>query len=187
MRGKKAKTISSKVIYKGKIFGVRRDHVVEPGGVKATRDVVTHNGSVVLLPVLADGRILLVRQYRHAARQFLWELVAGRVDPGESAQNAARRELREETGYTAQRYRKLFDAFPTPGFVSETMAVYLAEGLKRGVARPEADERITSRLFTLAEIERWMKRGKLHDSKSIAAILYYARFIRRGGKRAGSG
>ena len=166
-------------MYRGKVFEVRRDRVVEPGGVEATRDVVTHNGSVVLVPVFRDGSILLVRQYRYSVRRFLWELVAGRVEPGEASGRAARRELLEETGYTARRFRKLMDVFPTPGFVSENMVVYLAEGLTAGPARPEADEKITTKRFSVARLESMMRSGKLRDAKSIASILYYARFVRR--------
>lgn len=176
MAAKRARVLKSKIIYAGRVFGVRRDRVVEPGGVVVTRDVVTHTGSVVLLPVFPDGRVLLVRQYRHSVGQSLWELVAGRVEPGENLVAAARRELLEETGYTARRYRKLLDVFPTPGFVSERMAVYAAEGLRPGRARPESDERITTRKFSLSALERMMRRGTLRDAKSIAGILYYARF-----------
>src|SRR5258708_39899463 len=99
------KTLRSTVIYKGPIFGVRRDDVLEPTGVRTVREVITHPGSVVVMPVLRDGRIILIRQYRHAARKFLWELVAGRMDPGESVRQAAARELMEETGYRAKRVR----------------------------------------------------------------------------------
>src|SRR6201993_3098795 len=98
-----AKILKSKIIYKGPVFGVRRDQVLEPGGVRAVREVITHSGSVVVLPVLTDGRILLIRQYRHATQQYLWELVAGRIDEGESVKKAAARELQEETGYQAKR------------------------------------------------------------------------------------
>ncbi len=166
-------------MYTGPVFGVRRDRVVEPGGVTSTRDVVTHNGSVVLLPILPDGRLLLVRQYRHAVGGFLWELVAGRIEPGETPLGAARRELLEETGYTARRFRKLLEVFPTPGFVSERMVVYAVEGLTPGNARPEADERIAMRRFSLRQLEAMMHRGRLRDAKSIAGILYYSRFGRK--------
>ena len=175
----KARVLSSKELYKGKVFGVRRDRVIEPGGVEVTRDIVTHNGSVVVLPVFPDRSILLIRQYRYSAGQFLWELVAGRVEPGEAASRAARRELAEETGYTARRYRKLMDVFPTPGFVTETMVVFLAEGLTAGQARPEADEKIEMERFSLRRLEGMMKSGALRDAKSIAGILYYARFVKR--------
>jgi len=174
----RARVLSSKTIYSGRVFGVRQDQVLEPGGVRATRDVVTHNGSVVVLPVFADGRILLIRQYRHAVGTFLWELVAGRVEPGESPLRAARRELLEETGCTARRFQRLMKVFPTPGFVSEWMVVYLATGLQQGAARPEADERIVSRRFSLRRAEQMIRRGTLCDAKSIAAILFYTSFIK---------
>ncbi len=175
----KARLLSSRILYRGPVFGVRRDRVLEPGGIEVTRDIVTHSGSVVLLPLFPDGRILLVRQYRHAVGRFLWELVAGRIDPGEPPLRAARRELLEETGYSARRLRKLLDLFPTPGFVSERMLVYLATGLRPGSAQPEADERIQTRKFTLAELERKIHRGTLRDAKSVAALLFYARYLAR--------
>jgi len=176
---KRTRVLNSKVIYQGRVFGVRRDRVVEPGGIRVTRDVVTHNGSVVVLPVFSDGRLLLIRQYRHAVGAFLWELVAGRVEPDEPPLTAARRELLEETGCKARRFRRLMKVFPTPGFVSEWMVVYLAEGLAQGAARPEDDERIRSRRFSLRRVEQMIRRGTLRDAKSIAAVLYYARFVHR--------
>jgi ADP-ribose diphosphatase len=174
---RRARVLASRRVYDGAVFSVRRDRVREPGGVEVARDVVVHFGSVVLLPVLPGRRILLVRQYRHAVGEFLWELAAGRIEPGESPLAAARRELREETGYVARHCRRLIKFFPTPGFVSERMVVYVASGLRPGPALPEADERITARAFRLSELERWIRRGRLRDGKSIAAILYYARFF----------
>jgi ADP-ribose pyrophosphatase len=174
----KARVLSSRVMFSGPVFGVRRDRVIEPGGIEVTRDIVTHRGSVVVLPVFPNGDVLMIRQYRHSARRFLWELVAGRIEGGESAVTAARRELLEETGYTARRFIRLFKAYPTPGFVSEVMLLYAAEGLTSGPPQQEADERIQSRRFTAKQIERMMRRGTLCDSKSIAGILYYARFVR---------
>jgi len=176
MTQKRAKILGSRTLYKGPVFSVRRDRVIEPGGIKVIRDVVVHPGSVVLLPVFRTGEILLVRQYRHAVGRFLWEFVAGRIDAGESPLEAARRELAEETGYTARRFRKLLDVFPTPGFLSERMVVYACTELSAGAARPEDDERIEARRFTLREIERMMRTGRLRDAKTIASALYFARF-----------
>jgi ADP-ribose pyrophosphatase len=172
-----AKILRSEIIYKGPVFGVRRDEVLEPGGVRAIREVITHPGSVVVLPVLPDGRILLIRQYRHATRQYLRELVAGRIDSGENVRQAAARELMEETGYRAQRFREFLDVFPTPGFLEERMHLLLAEKLTAGKAQPEEDERITAKAFRPAELERMIRDNVLRDAKSIAGLLYYFRFL----------
>lgn len=173
----KAKILSSEIVYEGPVFGVRRDEVIEPSGVRATREVITHSGSVVVLPVLPDGRIVMIRQYRHATRGFLWELVAGRIDEGENPREAAARELIEETGYRAKRFRVFLDVFPTPGFLEERMYILLAEGLTLGEAEPEEDEKIEVKAYTRRELETMMQNGKLHDAKSIAGILYYLRFL----------
>jgi ADP-ribose pyrophosphatase len=173
----RSKVLRSKIVYKGRVFGVRRDEVIEPTGVRATREVITHPGSVVVMPLLDDGRILLIRQYRYAARQFLWELVAGRIDPGESVRQSAARELIEETGYRAKRFRVFLDLFPSPGFLEERMSILVAEGLTLGKAEPEEDERIKAKAFTRAELEKMIKRKTLRDAKSIAGLLYYFRFL----------
>jgi ADP-ribose pyrophosphatase len=173
----KAKILRSKIIYQGRVFGVRRDEVLEPTGLRTTREVITHPGSVVVLPVLPDRRIVLIRQYRHATRQFLWELVAGRMERGENPRRAAGRELIEETGYRAKRFRVLLDVFPTPGFLEERMYILLAEGLTLGEAEPEEDEKITVKSFTRKELEKMIRNGTLRDAKSIAGLLYYFRFL----------
>jgi ADP-ribose pyrophosphatase len=175
--GGKAEVLRSEMIYEGPVFGVRRDEVREPTGVQATREVITHPGSVVVLPVLPDRRIVLIRQYRYATKQFLWELVAGRIDAGENPRQAAARELIEETGYRAKKFRVFLDVFPTPGFLEERMWILLAEGLTLGTAEPEEDEKITVKAYTRAELEKMIRDGKLRDAKSIAGLLYYFRFL----------
>ena len=177
--------LSSETIYDGPIFGVRRDQVLEPGGLRTTREVITHPGSVVVLPLLPDGRILLIRQYRHATRQYLWELVAGRIDAGESPREAAAREMIEETGYRVKKLKIFLDVFPTPGFLEERMYILLAEGLTPGQARPEDDEKITAKAFSHAQIESMIRTGKLRDAKTIVGVLYYLSFLARA-KRARS-
>lgn len=172
----RAKITSSETLFHGRVFDVRRENVREPNGVEATREFVVHNGSVVILPIFEDGRMLLVCQYRHSVGGYLWELVAGRMEAGENPLSGAKRELLEETGYTARSWQKILDVFPTPGFVSERMVVYIARDLRAGTAQPEADERITARAFFAREIEEWIREGKLRDAKSIAGILYYLRF-----------
>jgi len=172
-----AKILRSEIIYKGPVFGVRRDEVVEPGGVRAVREVITHPGPVVVLPVLPGGRILLIRQYRYATRQYLWELVAGRIDAGESVRAAAARELIEETGYRAKAFRVFLDMFPTPGFLEERMYILLAEKLTVGEAQPEEDERITAKAFRREDLEEMIRKNLLRDAKTVAGLLYYFRFL----------
>ena len=179
MGAAKGKLLRSEKLFEGRVFSVCRDRVIEPSGLEVTKEVVVHPGSVVVLPVFPNGEILLVRQYRHAAGCYLWELVAGTMEPGETPLTGAKRELVEETGYTARRFRKLMDVFPTPGFLSEHMVVFACHGLKPGPARPEKDEKIEARRFSLRRLERMMRTGRLRDTKSIAAILFYARFLRR--------
>jgi ADP-ribose pyrophosphatase len=173
----KAKVVRSKVVYEGPVFGIRRDELIEPGGLRTSREVITHSGSVVVLPVLDDGRVVLIRQYRHAARQFLWELVAGRIDEGESPRKAAARELIEETGYHAKKFSIFTDFYPSPGFLEEKMFILLAEGVSEGVATPEEDENIETKVFTRKEVEQMIQRRAIRDGKTITGLLYYFRFL----------
>ena len=171
----KAKLISSRTVYRGPVFWVTTDEVQEPGGVRTRRDVIHHTGSVVVLAVdesASTPRVLLERQYRHAAKDYLWELPAGRIDPGENALHAAQRELLEETGYTASHWRRILKFYATPGFVAETMSVYLATGLRAGPAQPEADEVIYKRLVRLSTAIRMVLSGTIRDAKTISSVLW---------------
>jgi ADP-ribose pyrophosphatase len=180
-RPERARVLSSKVLFRGRVFTLKRDRVAEPGGVVTTREIIAHPGSVVVLPVLSDGRIVLIRQYRHAAGQYLWELVAGHKEPNESVVTGVHRELLEETGYTARRVRELLRFYPSPGLLGERMDLFLAEGLTKGKAQPEDDERITQKIVTLREAMRWIRAGKIVDSKTVSGILFYAAFVTRKG------
>ena len=175
-RNPKAVVRSRQIVFRGRVFRVRRDWVEEPalrGGPNrpAMREIVEHAGSVVVLPVFPDGRVLLVRQYRHAAGDFLWELVAGHIEPGEHPPAAARRELKEENGYQAQGFEHLLTYFPNPGFLTEEMHLYRATSLRAGQARPEADEEFEVRAFTQRELERLVRQGKLRDGKTLVGLL----------------
>ena len=174
----RAKVLKSDILYTGKVFRLQRDTVIEPGGVQVERDIVVHPGSVVVLPIFEDGRVLLIRQYRHSVREFLWELVAGRKEPKENPVAAAQRELLEETGFSAKRLRKLLRVIPTPGFVNEWMWIFAAEKLVAGAAQPEEDEKITPRKFTLKQVDSMIERGTLRDAKSIVGLLYYMRYVK---------
>jgi ADP-ribose pyrophosphatase len=172
----KARLLSSRTVYRGSAFSVSADHVLEPSGVTTRRDIVHHSGSVVILAVETAGRseprILLERQYRHAAQQYLWELPAGRIDQGEKPLPAAKRELLEETGYTATRWKRILKFYASPGFVAETMSIYLARGLKAGVAQPEADEVIAFRFVPLSVAVRMIMKNVIRDAKTIAGVLW---------------
>src|ERR1700736_3808268 len=171
----KERIISSRTVYRGPVFWVTTDHVEEPGGIRARRDVIHHSGSIVVLAVddsTSLPRVLLERQYRHAATGYLWELPAGRIDPGEQELHAAKRELLEETGYTAAHWKRILKFYASPGFVAETMAVYLATGLRRGKAQPEDDEVIYKRLVSLPAAVRMVIGGTICDAKTISSVLW---------------
>ena len=177
--------ISSRTIYRGPVFWVSTDHVKEPGGVRVRRDLVHHSGSVVVLAVDDSGgtpRVLLERQYRHAAGDYLWELPAGRIDPGEQELPAAKRELLEETGYSAAKWKRILKFYASPGFVAETMSVFLASGLKAGDAQPEDDEVISKRLLPLPVAVGMVLRGTIRDAKTIASVLWLDHMSRASAK-----
>jgi ADP-ribose pyrophosphatase len=182
----KARLVSSRTVYRGPVFWITTDHVQEPGGVEVRRDLVHHSGSIVILAVddsAATPRVLLERQYRHAAGDYLWELPAGRIDPGEAELTAAKRELIEETGYRADHWRRILKFYASPGFVAETMAVYLATGLHQGEAEPEDDEIIHKRMVSLPTAVKMVLKGTIRDAKTISSLLWLDHVSRRGASR----
>ncbi len=167
------KITSSREVYNCKLFRVTEDRAVDPKtGFKIRRAVVRHPGSAVMMAVDQKKRILLVRQYRLPADRYLWELPAGRLDPGEKPLQAAKRELAEETGYRARTWSKLASFWVSPGYVAERMTIYLATDLTAGEATPMDDERIEARWFTSKEIVEMIRTGKLDDAKTM--IGFYA-------------
>lgn len=173
--------LRSQTIYRGRILTLKIDDVVEPGGVRVRREIVVHRGSVVLLPRLDDGRIVLVRQFRYAARGKLWELVAGGIEPGEVVLKSARRELLEETGYRARSLRHVLSFYPSPGFLTERMHLVEAKGLVASQARPEPDERIEVGRFTRRELERMLASGRIRDGKTLVGVLWSLRSVPHSG------
>ena len=161
------------------MFSVQRHHAKEPGGVRVVRELIHHPGSAVILPLFSDGRILMIRQYRLAAGGMIWELPAGTIDRGETPLQTARRELAEETGYRSARWRKLLAIYPSPGLMAERMNLFLARDIRPGKARPEGDERISVHSFSLPEVLRMIRAGKIIDAKSLVGVLYWSRWGRR--------
>jgi ADP-ribose pyrophosphatase len=184
-KGGKAQLLKSKLAYKGKVFNVYTDTVVEPTGHTNTRDVIRHNGSVVILAVdeskdPADPDVILERQYRHAAGQFLIELPAGRVEPGESTLAAARREMIEETGFRAKKWTLLVKYFASPGFLGEWMQIYLARDIREGEAHPELDEQIEVLRVPLSQAMQMIADNKIHDGKTLIGLSLYDAARRAG-------
>jgi ADP-ribose pyrophosphatase len=181
--GKPAKVVSSELAYEVPLFKVYTDQVIEKGANKPVRrDMIRHNGSVVILAVddsKKDPLIVIERQYRHAAGQFLYEVPAGKVDAGEDRLAAAKRELIEETGLRAKKWTELTRYFASPGFLGEWMQVYLAEGLTAGEAKPEEDERIEIFQVRLSEMLRLIEAGEIRDGKTLVSVMLYARLRKK--------
>jgi ADP-ribose diphosphatase len=179
-----ARVVSSRDVFSGPVFRVVSQRVEEPDGVQVRRDIVRHHGSIVILALAEDEdeaeagsaarspRVLLERQYRHAAGARLWELPAGSLEPGENKLAAAKRELLEETGFTAAQWQRALFFYVSPGFLDESMQVFLARKLKKGQAQPEDDERIATRFFPLSQAVRMATTGKIKDAKTIASLLW---------------
>lgn len=167
--------LSSKRILRAHIFDVMDERAVGDG-FRMDRRIVKHPGASAMIALDPKGRVLLIRQYRLPTRKRLWELPAGTRDPGETPLQTARRELVEETGVRARRWRKLVEFYPSPGFCSERMSVFVAKDLTEGEASPEPYEKIEKRWFEWKEALAMIARGRIQDSKTIVSLLYLEQF-----------
>lgn len=174
-----------KIVYQGPVFSIESGVVKEPGGVRARRDIVRHSGSVAVLPVLADERLLLIAQYRCAFGDSIMELPAGRIDEGETPLQAAKRELREEVGLGARKWERLQRILPSPGYTDETVTIFRASDLFQSAGTPDPDERIETLPVTLKKATRLMAEGRIQDAKTVVALL--TEEARRDGKPATRG
>jgi len=177
-RSAKTRVLSSKLAYKGRVFSVYSDEVIEPTGVRNTREIIRHSGSVVILAIdesknSEDPEVIFEWQYRHAAGQSLLELPAGRREPNEPPLKAAKREMIEETGYRAKHWTLLTKYFASPGFLGEWMQIYLARDLRAGACQPEDDEQIEVRRIPLSQALALATTNKIHDGKTLIALMLY--------------
>jgi ADP-ribose pyrophosphatase len=168
------KIVSSKEAFACSLFRITENEATDKTGFRIRRYVVRHNGSAVMMAVDAKSRVLLVRQYRLPADKYMWELPAGKIDEGETALQAAKRELIEETGCRAKKWKKLALFYPSPGFLEETMTIFLATDLTQGDAQPMDDERIETKWFTKKELKELLRTNKISDAKTMIGFLYWS-------------
>ena len=154
----------------------------DSSGFEIHRAIVRHPGSAVMLAVDEKERLLLVKQFRLPAEKDLWEIPAGRIDPGETPLQTAKRELREETGYQAKKWVKLVSYWASPGYVAEKMNVFLALDLKEGAQEPMEDERIEVEWFSRKKINKWIQAGKIEDGKTLIGYFMWLEYRRRAKK-----
>lgn len=170
---KSMKIISSKELLRNKLFTVVDEVATDPSGFQIHRSIVRHPGSAVMMAVDERERILLVKQFRLPAERDMWELPAGRIDPGETPLQAAKRELREETGYSAKKWTKLALFWASPGYVDEKMNLFLATDLTEGTPENMDDERIEIRWFTKKEMQESVRAGNILDGKTLVGYFMW--------------
>jgi ADP-ribose pyrophosphatase len=173
--------IGTQRIYSGRVINLDVDQVRFPNGSVGELEIVRHPGASAIVPFLSDPRgadpqILLLRQYRYAVDGYIYEVPAGRLEPGESPLDCARRELREETGCTAERIEPLMSLYTTPGFTDELIHLFLATGLTRGATAHEADEFFEIETLTLSRALEMIEAGEIRDAKTVVTLLYAAGF-----------
>jgi ADP-ribose pyrophosphatase len=164
------------IVYRGRKIQVAVDRSETPDGQTVLRDVVVHPGAVAILPLVDDEHVCLLRNHRFILNDVLWEIPAGTLEAGEAVEAAAVRELAEETGYQAGRWRKLLEFYPSPGILSERTHLFVASDLTPGTMRPEIDEHLEPQIVSWSQALAWTKDGTIRDAKTLIALLYWQRF-----------
>ncbi len=178
MRGMDVRILSSSLVYEGKAVSVKKEEVELPSGKRIYRETVLHRGASAIIPVMDNGDIIFVRQYRHPIGEYILEIPAGTLKEGEDPEACARRELEEETGYRAGELIHLLTIYPSPGYSSERLHLYLARKLEKGNQNLEADEDISITFLSLEDALEAIRRRRIRDAKTIVGILYYSLFVK---------
>lgn len=166
-------------LYKGKVIRLSKERLTLPNGETTELEVIRHPGAAAIVPLLADHQVVMIKQYRHAVGQFLWEVPAGTINPGESPIECAKRELPEEAGYRARTFQELGEIFPLPGYSDEHIHIFLATGLIPGRQNLDADEVLDVRPIPLEEAFEMIKRGEIRDAKTIIALFFTTLKVQR--------
>lgn len=172
------KTLSSRILYQGRLLDAREDRVLLPDGKTATREYLRHPGAVVVLPLLDNGEVVLEHQWRHPLGRVLIELPAGKIDPGEDTLACARRELLEETGYVAREWRELATMHPCVGYSDERLIYYVARGLAHQGARPDDGEHLEVFSAPLQQALEWIRDGRITDGKTVVGLLWAEKLVK---------
>jgi ADP-ribose pyrophosphatase len=172
--------LASESVFQGRLLHVKRDRVRLPDGVESTREYIVHPGAVVIIPVFENGDLLLERQHRYPLRRDFIELPAGKIDAGESDLDCARRELEEETGYTAAEWREVTTIYPCIGYSDERLAFYLARGLKEGNHGRDPDEFLDIFRLPFGEAMQWLRDGRICETKTVLGIFWLEKMLERG-------
>ena len=174
VRTKRARRVERKVFFRGRLVSLEVDRVIEPGGREVEREVCRHPGAAAVLALTGEDEVVLVRQYRYAVDEFLWEVPAGTLASGETPDETARREFLEETGFYPHRLEKLAELFAAPGFTDERLHLFMASELEEQAPCPDEDEAIEVGVFSLEEVRVMLEQGRIRESKTMVALLSFS-------------